>query len=242
LTAAIEVADKAGAETLAIMQAAPRYNRWQFRRIAPYLGRRVCEVGAGIGNMSGLIAESGPEQLVLTDVDPAYRKVLHSRFAGSPNVAIEHLVLPDPSVGSRYERYQLDTVVALNVVEHISDDVEALRSMAGMLQPGGRAIVLVPAFQQLFGALDRELGHARRYTRQSLTRRMNQAGFRLERAFYFNLVGTLGWWVNARVRNVPRIPINQLRLFDAMVPILQLENFLPLPFGQSVIAVGTVGG
>ena len=242
MTAAIEAADKAGAETLAIMQAAPRYNRWQFRRIAPYLGRRVCEVGAGIGNMSVLIAESGPEQLVLTDVDPAYREILQSRFAGSPNVAIEHLVLPDYSAGSRFERYQLDTVVALNVLEHISDDVEALRSMAGMLQAGGRAIVLVPAFQQLFGTLDRELGHARRYTRQSLTRRMGQAGFRVDRAFYFNLVGTLGWWVNARLRGVPRIPLNQLRIFDAMVPILQLENLLPLPFGQSVIAVGALRG
>ncbi len=242
MTAAIEAADKAGAETLAIMQAAPRYNRWQFRRIAPYLGRRVCEVGAGIGNISVLIAESGPEQLVLTDVDPAYREILQSRFARSPNVAIEHLVLPDHSAGSQYERYQLDTVVALNVLEHISDDVEALRSMAGMLQRGGRAVVLVPAFQQLFGTLDRELGHARRYTRQSLTRRMTQAGFRVERAFYFNLVGTLGWWVNARLRRVPRIPINQLRIFDAMVPILRLENLLPLPFGQSVIAVGALRG
>jgi hypothetical protein len=71
---------------------------------------------------------------------------------------------------------------------------------------------------------------------------MNQAGFRVERAFYFNLVGTLGWWVNARLRNVRRIPINQLRIFDAMVPILQLENLLPLPFGQSVIAVGALSG
>ncbi len=97
MTSAIEAADQAGAETLAIMQAAPRYNRWQFRRIAPYLGRRVCEVGAGIGNMSALIAESGPEQLVLTDLDPAYREILQSRFAGSPNAAIEHLVLPDHS-------------------------------------------------------------------------------------------------------------------------------------------------
>jgi 2-polyprenyl-3-methyl-5-hydroxy-6-metoxy-1,4-benzoquinol methylase len=242
LTSATEAADLAGAETLAIMQAAPRYNRWQFRRIAPYLGRRVCEVGAGIGNMSALIAESGPEQLVLTDLDPAYRDILQSRFAGALNAAIEHLVLPDHSAASRYQRYQLDTVVALNVLEHISDDVEALRSMAGMLQRGGRAIVLVPAFQQLFGTLDRELKHVRRYTRQSLTQRMNQAGFRVERAFYFNLVGTLGWWVNARIRNVPRIPIKQLRIFDAMVPILQLEDLVPLPFGQSVIGVGSVGG
>jgi SAM-dependent methyltransferase len=242
LTSALEAADKAGAETLAIMQAAPRYNRWQFRRIAPYLGRRVCEVGAGIGNMSALIAASGPEQLVLTDLDPAYRDILQSRFADSPDVAIEHLQLPDPSARSRFEGYQLDTVIALNVIEHIREDVEALRSMAGMLQPGGRAIVLVPALQQLFGTLDRELGHARRYTRQSLTRQMNQAGFRVERVFYFNLIGTFGWWANARLRKVRRIPIEQLRVFDAMVPFLQLENLVPLPFGQSVIAIGAVGG
>jgi ubiquinone/menaquinone biosynthesis C-methylase UbiE len=80
----VQAADKAGAETLTIMQAAPRYNRWQFRRIAPYLGSRVCEVGAGIGNMSALIAESGREQLVLTGLDPAYRESLQTRFADSP--------------------------------------------------------------------------------------------------------------------------------------------------------------
>jgi SAM-dependent methyltransferase len=242
LTSAIVAADKAGAETLAIMQAAPRYNRWQFQRIAPYLGRRICEVGAGIGNMSALIAESQPEQLVLTDLDPAYREILHTRFAGSPNIVIEHLALPDRSAASRYKPYNLDTVVALNVLEHISEDVEALRSVGGMLQPGGRAVVLVPAFEQLFGTLDRELAHVRRYTRRSLIECMTQGGFHVERVFYFNLIGTLGWWVNARLRKMPRIPIKQLRYFDAIVPILQLENFLPLPLGQSVIAVGVVNG
>jgi len=240
LSSAIQAADEAGAETLAIMQAAPRYNRWQFSRIAPYLGRRICEVGAGIGNMSALIAESAPERLVLTDLDPMYRGVLQSRFAQFPNVAVEHLALPDDSASQRYKPYQLDTVIALNVLEHIRDDFEALRSMAAMLQPGGRAIVLVPALQQLFGTLDEELAHIRRYTKRSLTERMSEAGFDVQRAFYFNLVGTLGWWVNARVRKVTRIPIRQLRYFDAMVPMLQLEDHIPLPFGQSVVAVGAV--
>ena len=107
-----------------------------------------------------------------------------------------------------------------------------------MLRPGGRAVILVPAFQQLFGSLDRELGHVRRYTRTSLSRRMREVGFRVERAFYFNLAGTIGWWVNARVRKVPRIPLAQLRYFDSLVPVLRLEDRVPLPFGQSVIAIG----
>src|SRR3990170_4304420 len=133
-------ADQAGAETLEIMEAAPKYNSWQFSRIAPYLGRRICEVGAGIGNMSALIADSRPELLVLTDTDPYYRGVLQDRFASSPEVVVDQLTLPDVSAGDRYQHYALDTVVALNVIEHIAGDVAALGSIAAMLRPGGRAV------------------------------------------------------------------------------------------------------
>ena len=231
-------ADQAGAETLEIMEAAPRYNSWQFSRVAPYLGRRICEVGAGIGSMSALIADSRPDLLVLTDTDPYYRGVLQDRFASSPEVVVDQLTLPDVSAGDRYQHYALDTVVALNVIEHIAGDVAALGSIAAMLRPGGRAVILVPAFQELFGSLDRELGHVRRYTRTSLSRRMREAGFRIERAFYFNLVGTIGWWVNARLRQVPRIPVDQVRYFDTLIPMLRLEDRVPLPFGLSVIAIG----
>jgi hypothetical protein len=113
--------------------------------------------------------------------------------------------------------------------------------MAAMLRPGGRAVVLVPAFQKLFGSLDQELGHVRRYTRADLSQRMSEAGFRVERTFYFNVVGMIGWWVNARLRKVPRIPTEQLGYFDSLVPILRLEDLVPLPFGQSVIAIGASG-
>ena len=233
-------ADRAGAETLEVMQAAPRYNRWQYKRVAPYLGRRICEVGAGIGNISTLLHELPPDLLVLTDTDPYYREVLRGRFRGSPEVVVDELTLPDQSASNRFQRYGLDTVVALNVIEHIKEDVEALRCIAGMLRPGGRAIILVPAFQALYGSLDQELGHVRRYTRRSLGDRMRLAGFRVESTFYFNLVGTLGWWLNARVRKVPRIPLMQLQYFDTLVPIFRVEDHLPLPFGQSVIAIGVL--
>jgi SAM-dependent methyltransferase len=233
--------DPAGAETLEIMQAAPRYNRWQYTRIAPYLGRRICEAGAGIGNMSTLLLRSAPELLVLTDTDAYYRQALLNRFGRHSEVVVDELTLPDASAEDRFARYALDTVVALNVIEHIAEDVAALRSIAGMLRPGGRAIILVPALQFLYGSLDRELGHQRRYTRSSLAKRMRQAGFRVEHVFYFNLVGTLGWWVNARLRRLPRIPLQQLRCFDTLVPVLRVEDRVPLPFGQSVIAIGALG-
>ncbi len=238
----VHPADSAGAETLEIMQAAPRYNRWQYRRVAPYLGRRICEVGSGIGNMSTLLLDGAPELLVLTDTDSYYCETLRDRFTGRPNVVVETLTLPDPTARARFQEFDLDTVVALNVVEHIPDDIEAIRSIATMLRPHGRAVVLVPALPALFGSLDQALGHHRRYTRESLSRSMCKAGLRVEQIFYFNLVGTFGWWLNARVRKVPRIPVRQLRYFDKLVPILRTEDFVPLPFGQSLIAIGVVGG
>ena len=223
------------------MQAAPRYNRWQYSRVAPYLGRRICEVGSGIGNMSTLILGGAPELLVLTDTDSYYREALRHQFDGCHDVVVEELTLPDKSAGNRFQGYGLDTVVALNVIEHIPEDLQALRCIGSMLRPRGRAVILVPALQGLFGSLDRELGHQRRYTRKSLAGLMREAGFRVERAFYFNLVGTLGWWVNARLRKTPRIPLGQVRYFDKLVPALRLEDRMPLPFGQSVIAIGAVG-
>jgi SAM-dependent methyltransferase len=238
----IQPADPAGAETLEIMQAAPRYNRWQYSRIAPYLGRRICEIGSGIGNMSTLILDSAPDLLILTDTDSYYRAALHHQFDGHPNVVVEELTLPAPSAAERFGRFDLDTVVALNVIEHIADDVGALRSIASMLGGDGRAVILVPALPALFGSLDLALGHHRRYTRTSLRVQMQKAGFRVERTFYFNLTGILGWWLNGRVRRVPRIPLAQLRQFDLLVPFLRTEDLVPLPIGQSVIAVGTLRG
>lgn len=192
--------------------------------------------------MSALFLDGAPELLVLTDTDRYYREALQQRFAGRQDVVVEELTLPDYTAESRFQEFRLDTVVALNVIEHIAGDVEALRCMRDMLRPQGRAVILVPALEGLFGSLDTTLGHQRRYTRHSIAECMRQAGFRVERVFYFNLLGTIGWWLNARIRKLPRIPLTQLQYFDRLVPMLRIEDMIRLPLGQSVIAVGAVDG
>jgi SAM-dependent methyltransferase len=234
--------DAAGAETLEIMSAAPRYNAWQFEQIAPYVGQRVLEVGSGIGNMSAHIVAAGRDVVVLTDTDAWYQDQLRTRFADRPEVQVGSLTLPDPTATGRFRPLALDTVIALNVVEHIEDDVGTLRSMAELLAPAGRVVVLVPALPSIFGSLDEELGHYRRYTRASLAAAFQAAGLALEQMFWFNRVGTLGWWFNACVRRTRLIPLAQLRSFDSLVPVLRAERFLPLPFGQSLIAIGRRDG
>ncbi|MGH7562257.1 MAG: class I SAM-dependent methyltransferase [Gemmatimonadales bacterium] len=230
--------DASGAQILEIMAEAPRFNAWMYDTIAPWIGRRVLEVGAGIGNMSAEILRGGAEHLVLTDLDPFYRERLAARFAGNSRMRIDSLELPDASARERFAADRLDTVVALNVVEHIERDVEAVRTMGEVVGPGGRVVVLVPALQSLYGEMDRELGHYRRYGRRSLARVFALAGLRIERLFWFNRAGIAGWWFNGKVRGVKTIPVDQLRRFDVLVPIFRLERYLPLPFGQSLIAVG----
>ena len=233
-----EPLDQVGSETLEVMSAAPRYNAWQYHRIAPFLGRRICEIGSGIGNMSALLASRPVERLVLTDTDPYYRDILRDRFRARAEVTVESLTLPDPAAAERLRAHALDTVVALNVVEHIAEDGAALRCMADMLAPGGRAIVLVPALPILYGSLDVGLGHARRYRNAELCAALARAGFRVSHCFYYNLVGTVGWFWNARVRRAKQLPLRQVAWFDALVPLLRLEDAVPLPFGQSLVAVG----
>jgi SAM-dependent methyltransferase len=188
--------------------------------------------------MSQLLVRGRPDFLLLTDPDEGYLRVLRERFAREPAVAVEMLSLPDDAAAENLRPCQLDTVVAFNVLEHVEEDMAALRSAAKMLMPGGRVVLLVPAVPSLYGSLDTALGHFRRYTRGTLAAAMEGGGFVVERVDYFNRLGSLGWWFSARVRRQSRIPLGQLRAFDACVPLLRFERFMPLPFGQSLIGVG----
>src|SRR6185503_15503979 len=168
-------ADPTGAATLERLAAdAPRYNRWLTQRVAPWVGRRVLEIGAGIGNMAAFFLDR--ERLVLAEPEPVYRERLAERFAGHSNVAVVPLRLP--LVDPRLNAEQLDTIICLNVLEHVAEDLAALRGMRGLLTRGGRVVLLVPALPWLYGSLDAALGHVRRYAAAELRAKIQTAGFR----------------------------------------------------------------
>ena len=231
-----EPGDRVGAATLERMAAAPRFNRWMFKRLRRWIGRRVLEIGAGIGNMSVFFADR--ERVVLTDTEPYYLGRLRERFAGRPHVTVAELRLPALSPGLAAER--LDSVVCLNVLEHIEDDGAALSAMHQLLEPGGRLVLLVPALRALHGTLDEALGHFRRYVPAELSTKLRAAGFRVRHLEYFNLAGIPGWWLAGRVLRRRLIPSGALRWYDALVPLFRLERLLPWRVGQSLIAIGEV--
>jgi SAM-dependent methyltransferase len=176
------------------------------------------------------------ERLVLSDTDPHYVDRLRQRFGRLPNVAIASLRLPAFDETLACER--LDTIICLNVLEHVHDDQLSLGTMRRLLQPGGRLVLLVPALPAIYGSLDRALGHFRRYTPAELERKYDAAGLRLRHREYFNLAGVPGWWFTGRVLRREIIPRGALRWYDALVPLFRLERLLPWRVGQSLIAVG----
>ena len=233
----MSVDDPTGAATLERLAAdAPQYNRWLTARVAPWVGRRVLEIGAGIGSMAEFFIDR--ERLVLAEPDASYRERLAARFAGRANVSVVPLRLPAVDSGLAAER--LDTVICLNVLEHVEADGAALEAMRGLLAPGGRIVLLVPALRFLYGSLDAALGHYRRYAAGELRAKVAAAGLRLKHLEYFNLGGVLGWWLTGRVLQRTIIPTGSLRLYDALVPLFRLERFLPFRIGQSLIAVAEV--
>ncbi len=230
----LPAADAVGAATLERMARAPAFNRWMYDRLAPWIGRRVLEIGSGIGNLSVHFMDR--ERVVLTDTESAYRDYLTRRFGQLAHVTVTGLTLP--AVPPELAAERLDTVVCLNVLEHIADDRAALAAMRTLVAPGGRVVLLVPALPALYGTLDEALGHVRRYTPALLEERMATAGLRLVRMEYFNFAGLPGWWFVGRVLRRRLIPTGSLAVYDALVPLFRLERFLPRRIGQSLIAVG----
>jgi SAM-dependent methyltransferase len=229
--------DPAGADILEVMHLAPRYAGWQVDAARPFIGRRICEVGSGIGNIAAELLMLDPELLLLTDTDPYYLNRLRQAHSGDPRVQVRELTLPEVPEEA-LAPHQLDTVVAFNVIEHVDHDIASVSALARLVQPGGHVIVLVPALSALFGTLDVALQHRRRYTRATARQLLTMSGLSPVSLKYFNVIGAAGWFVYSRLRHRSRLSERSVALFDRLVPLLRHESLLGPPIGLSLIAVG----
>ncbi len=224
-----------GLETLRRMNALDAYNRWIVQEIRPWIGDIVLEVGAGIGNFSPFFLDR--KQLILTDVQQNSIDTLKSNFKKYPNVSCEYYNLEES--GETLKNREIDTIIALNVLEHIEHDEHALKEMASILVPGGRLILQLPAHKVLYGSLDHNLKHFRRYTIGDIKDKFETAGLVSEKFRRFNMFGTFGWFFCSRVLKKKILPEGSLALFNRLTPVfIAIERLLPVPFGLSIIAVG----
>ena len=225
--------DEHGGEMLERLSRAPRFNQWMADVISPYVGDRVLEIGAGPGNMTlNLMPRS---VYWATDVNAHYLGFLATLRSTRPYL---HVAYTDATKAETYPAGQIfDTVVSLNVIEHLQDDVGALRTMWNALDDGGRAVILVPNGPRLYGTFDEVLGHCRRYTEEQLANVAQQAGFRVERILRFNRPGVVAWWLNGHLLRKKSFGLGQVRLLNLLTPIFRvLDAWLPLP-PLSIIAI-----
>lgn len=223
-----------GTELDAVAEAVNYYD-WIMDSFAGHVGERAIEAGAGTGTVSDLILKRvRPRQLTL--VEPATNNVptLRKRFAGDPRVSIHHGYLQD-LVGS----LKVDSVLAVNVLEHVEKDDEFLKAAYDLLNPRGALLLLVPATPAIFGSLDRAFEHYRRYTRSGIQRSVLTAGFEIEKLDYLNLLGVAAWFVSGRVLQRTTLGRGQVRFYDRwVIPVLRrIESVIPVPIGQSLLVI-----
>jgi len=219
------------------LSLARRFNEWMMKTIIPFVGEKVLEVGSGIGNMSRLLPKK--ERLTVTDKDPIFLEILENNFSDNDVVNVTKLDINNDSDFDKLNEKNYDTIVCLNVLEHVKDDKAAILRMQRLLKHGGKLIILVPQYQWLYGSYDEMVGHYRRYNRKELELLFNKCGFDIHYTRGFNFASMFGWWLNAVILKRKVMGKLQLKIFDMLVPIIRVfESIFPLP-GLSLIMIGT---
>jgi glycosyltransferase involved in cell wall biosynthesis len=220
-------------DTLDNLDGADQYVDWIYALVEPHLGKDVLEAGAGHGTFTELLRDS--RRVVVCDPSPRCAALLRERFESDPTVTILNTDLR-----GAVDEGPFDSVVMINVLEHVEDDAGALRDAFAALRPGGRLILWVPAMEWLYSDLDRRFGHHRRYHLKQLRLLLADAGFDARELRSVNALGAFGWWVMAKQLKRRPTSAASVQLFDRLVVPVQrrLDERTRLPWGQSIFAVG----
>jgi 2-polyprenyl-3-methyl-5-hydroxy-6-metoxy-1,4-benzoquinol methylase len=224
------------------MWVARNYRRWILRRLNPFLGQRIVEVGAGDGSFSELLLERKPQSL--TSIEPSanmYPLLVKKLARIDPGHTVRAIQSTLMDTALQYpEIGDTDSIVYINVLEHVEDDQSELRTAHSMLASGGRVLVFVPAHEWLMSRFDRKLGHFRRYTRESLMAKFKRAGFTIRFSAYFDVLGIFPWWLKYRILQSEEMEASLVRAFDRCgVPLSRAFDLITnFRIGKNVIVVG----
>jgi hypothetical protein len=225
-------------QTLESLTSAVNYHRWLTDLARPHLGNHPLELGSGLGDYAETWLTDGVPEITVTEIDPGRAAVLQERFVGRPEVHVRIIDVLDPPPGKH------SAFVAFNVLEHIPDDVGALRAAHTLVRPGGAVVMFVPAFQLAMSRFDREVGHVRRYSKRSLRKTMEAAGLAVDDVRYVDMPGLPAWIVGMRLLRMTPGDGAVVRLWDRVViPVARwIEARIRAPFGKSLVAVAHVPG
>lgn len=224
-------------ENLKLVSEMPNYNRWVFNNIEPYLGERILEIGCGVGNITQFLRNKN--LVVGVDVNDRGLKELKERFTHQKNFIFLKGDMSKRRNMLKLRIHNFDTVLCLNILEHIRDDRACLKEMNGLLKEEGRIILLCPSYPSLFGTIDKVDGHYRRYSKKDLVTKVDEAGFKIKKVFYMNVLGILGWVLHGRILKRKVHVKSHFKLLNYLSNLLMhLEKIINPPFGLSIIVVG----
>jgi SAM-dependent methyltransferase len=226
---------------LEAMAFAPNYHRWILEIFAPYMGSRLVEVGAGTGTFSGLILERRPESLTLVEPSREMFSILDGKVRGwhtSTRVAARNDIFTGVADEIRLGQ-KPDSIIYVNVLEHIEDDEGELRAVNRTLERGGRLFIFVPAMRWLYGSFDRKVDHFRRYMRPELEGKCRGAGFKVLKSIYFDFAGIAPWWVKYCLFKSDAMESGLVRVYDRfVVPVVKsVETVVAPPVGKNILLV-----
>lgn len=223
-------------ETLAKMSEVEGFNRHIYETLRPYLGKNILEVGAGTGNITKYLLDRA--NVVATDVDPIAVQYLKDHFSEIYGFSATVFDLAG-EIPDELKSQHFDSVVCLNVLEHVKDHKKALKNIHQLLKATkGRLLLLVPAHSVLYSKLDENIGHFRRYDKDELLKLIQEQGFSIEIYRPFNFAGLLGWLLNGRILKRDKLPTGQLKLYQLLSPVLTaLDSNLGKKIGLSHFVV-----
>ena len=227
------------------MSTADRYARYLYDCVMPWLTPPILEIGSGYGTYTQYLLRHG--QVICADIDRTCLEWAQGRYAGQ-DILTAQVDLNAVDEVRALGRYRFHSAFSTNVFEHLENDEESLRAVRSATMPGGHLCLVVPAHPRLYGYMDEQAGHFRRYTRGSVARTLTVAGWRVQRTFYVNALGGLGWWFNHRFLRPKPIDSaainNQLLLYDRLlVPVARLTDWTcRRVFGLSVVAIAKKDG
>jgi 2-polyprenyl-3-methyl-5-hydroxy-6-metoxy-1,4-benzoquinol methylase len=233
-----------GAATMSPAMAHMRaYPRYLYEQIQPILGSRVWEIGVGFGTYTRMLQQRNGK-ILASDIDPTCLAQLQHSLGSDPDICWLRIDLCDQSSISQARAFAADSVLCFNVLEHIENDSTALQEIRESVSKGARLGLIVPAHEGLFGQMDTEAGHFRRYSRASLRRVLSDAGWKIERLKYINALGACGWWYHNRIRKSAGLKDSQVNTqmstVDRWLPRVARwsDPILGHCFGLSVLAWG----
>jgi 2-polyprenyl-3-methyl-5-hydroxy-6-metoxy-1,4-benzoquinol methylase len=216
-----------------------RFTRWLYREVSAELKGDVLEIGSGIGTYSEkIVRDKLPAcHIMLTDIAPSYIEALTKRFSSSNNnVSVSKLDLNRKEDYEKIGYEKFDSILGLNILEHVENDEFALQQLYKLLKDEGMMVLLVPCHKFLYNVLDKKAGHFRRYTKKELEYKVSKTQFIIQRIFYFNMLGIVGWYLNGSLAKNPQINGTAYRIFDSLVPISQyIERLAGRRLGLSII-------